>query len=465
MNLKNVKIPLLILLFAVVAGCASRFDAGNVRNLHATNFSKDLEEHAAIVLPPDRPLGLSDCIQIAIENNLELEQARINQRLAELNRKIAFTYFLPQINVEMTHAVMDKQPTRIIGGAAAPVSDKTVTETVITAQQAVFVPETWFLYEAFRGGEDISDRVRQRTEDQIRLQVTALYFAALSHEAAGEAIASGLEQARSLAAETGALALEGMVMPSHVAQSLALVRAQEAGLAANRRSLQETQSALLEAMGLSPAAAIHLKPETPLVVEDQDLPDQILTAMLSRPELFIADRNIDIETQKTRMAIAAFLPDLIGFASFTHTTDSFLKYSDSWMFGAAGVLSVFEGFRNVYEYRASGIREEKARIQREQACLRIILEVMLARSRYDQAIEYGDVAIYELTAARERLTETDARWREGLLLPSERLDAFTRHAAAQANLAAADFRKQVAAATLLDVMGQSRKEEDSGNAH
>jgi outer membrane protein TolC len=135
------------------------------------------------------------------------------------------------------------------------------------------------------------------------------------------------------------------------------------------------------------------------------------------------------------------------------------------MFGAAGVLSVFEGFRNVYEYRASGVREEKARIQREQACLRIMLEVVLARSRYDQAIEYGDVAIYELTAARERLTETDARWREGLLLPSERLDAFTRHAAAQANLAAADFRKQVAAATLLDVMGRSRNEEDSENAH
>lgn len=456
---------MLIGLLLVASGCGPRFDAGNVRNRHAADYSAELAKRAGAVLAPDKVLGLSDCIRIALGNNLDLEQARINQRLAELDRKIAFTYFFPQISLEMTHAAMDRQPARIIGGTAAPVSDRTVTETVIKAQQAVFVPETWFLYEAFKGGEDISDRVRQRTEDQIRLQVTALYFAALSHGAAGEAIASGLEQTRSLLTETEALAAEGMVMPSHVAQARALVRAQEASLAGNRRNLRETQSALLEAMGMSPAAAIDLKPETPIVVEDQDLPDQILTAMLARPELFIADRTIDIHKQKTRMAIAAFLPDIIGFTSFTHTSDSFLKYSNSWMFGAAGVLSVFEGFRNVYEYRSAGVREEVARIQREQACLRIMFEVMLARSRYDQALEYCDVAIYELTAARERLTETEARWREGLLLPSEQLDAVTRHAAARANLAAADFRKQVAAATLLDVMGRSRKGEDGENVH
>jgi len=68
MNLKNAAIPLLILLFAAVAGCVSRFDAGNVRNRHTADFSAEIEERAAMVLPPDRPLGLSDCIQIAIKN-------------------------------------------------------------------------------------------------------------------------------------------------------------------------------------------------------------------------------------------------------------------------------------------------------------------------------------------------------------------------------------------------------------
>jgi outer membrane protein TolC len=450
---------LLILLFSATSACAPRFDAADVRNRHAETFSEELAERTGAAIP-DEALGLAGCIRIALENNLDLEQARINRRLAELDRKIAFSYFMPQVSVQTVYASMDQQPTRIIGGMPAPVSDRTLTETIITAQQGVFIPQTWFLYEAFKGGEDISEWVRQRTRAQIRLQVTALYFAALSYEAAGEAIAAGLDQARSVLEETESLAFEGLVMPSHAAQVRALVRAQEATLARNTRILKETKSALLEAMGVSPAAILLLKAETPIVIEDADLPDQILEAMLNRPELFIADRTIDVHKQHTRMAIARFLPDIIGFASFTHTTDSFLKYGNSWMFGAAGVLSVFEGFRNINEYKAAGIREDKARIQREQAFLRIMFEVILARSRYDQAVEDYEVADYELTAARLLMMETDARWYEGLLLISGRMDPVTRHAAARANLAVADFQKQVAAATLLDVMGRSVEEED-----
>ncbi len=91
-----------------------------------------------------------------------------------------------------------------------------------------------------------------------------------------------------------ALRREGLAMPSQVEQIRTLVVAQEAGLAANHRLQRETKSELLETMGLSPMGTIMLKAETPLIVADQDLPDQILQAMLKRPELHIADRTIEI---------------------------------------------------------------------------------------------------------------------------------------------------------------------------
>lgn len=250
-------------------------------------------------------------------------------------------------------------------------------------------------------------------------------------------------------------------MPSQVEQMRTIFLAQQVNLTENTRMQTEARSALLEAMGLSPFAAIHLKAGAPLTVEKQDLADQILKAMLQRPEMYITDTAIEIRKDDVRMAISRFLPTISVFGEFSHSTNSFFKFSDIWTFGVSGVLNVFDGFANIYAYQAAKQRKAQAFIAREQTCMQIMLEVIRARSQYERSLDNLQLAEQELVAAKAFLGETQSKWREGLLLTSERLNAVTRHSAATANVLAAGFQTQVAAATLLDVMGVSPE----GNAH
>ena len=446
---------------AMIAACVAIFltgcnvDFAKIRREHAEKFPNELAAKTSLEITPGQSLNLDDCIRIALADNLDVQTSRIDRRLAELDRKIAFSNFLPHISVGINYHETGRQQAIKTAAGYSSTSDRAITDSVLSTQQNIFAPETWFLYDAYVKGEGVSELIARRTRDIIRLQVTTLYFACLSQEHRSEAIKASVEQAGEMLREVESLHREGLAMPSQVEQIRTLAMAQEANLAENQRTQRETRSALLEAMGLSPMAEIKLKRQTPLKVTERELADQILQAMLQRPELHISDRTIEIRKDETRMAIAQFLPKIAGFSDLSYNSNSYLKYANMWTFGVSGVLSVFDGFSNVFEYKAAKERQKQAGIDREQMCIKIMLEVIRARSQYEQALDQQRLARQELTAARTLLGETQAQWREGLLMTSERLEATARHITAQANASVAEFQVQVASATLLDVMGAS----------
>jgi len=445
----------LVVMCAVVLPAGCQVDSEKVRREHAAAYSSELETKTAAALGGQESLGLEACIRIALENNLDVASVRISRRLAGLDRKIAFSNFLPLVDAGCTHYASSKQQAIGLGGRFQSTSDRTINETTVSVQEGILAPETWFLYEAYVRGEDISKLVERRTRDMIRLQVTMLYYSCLSQAEYEKVLASSVEQSRALEKEVEALVREGVAMASQLEGVRALVRAQESDLAGNQRSQRKTRAALLEAMGLSPAGEIALKRETPTVVKEEELADQILYAMLNRPELYVADRTIEVRKAETKIAIAQFLPKLSGFADYTHSSNSYLKYSNLWTLGVSSVLTVFDGFKNVAEYEAAREREKQAGVDRERACLQIMLEVIEARLQYDQAVEQQKVAEQDLAASETLLKETEAKWREGLLMSSERLEATTRHAGAVANVSVAAFQTEVTSAALKNVMGDS----------
>jgi len=64
----------------------------------------------------------------------------------------------------------------------------------------------------------------------------------------------------------------------------------------------------------------------------------------------------------------------------------------------------------------------------------------------------------EADASAGSLREIQAQWDEGLVTSSDKLKAVSRNATAEANLALVNYQYQVAAASMIDVMGLSGKE-------
>ena len=200
----------------------------------------------------------------------------------------------------------------------------------------------------------------------------------------------------------------------------------------------------------------QLWPFSPAV--QRELSEDILEALINRLELHIDDRTLEIRKQEIRNAIAAFLPQLFGIGSFSSSSDSFLRYSNVWSYGVSTILSVFDGFQNLFGYRAAREREKAAFIEREQTCMMIMLEVFSARNRAEQASDQLQVANMNASTAEESFREARAQWNEGLLQLSEILEAASYRDQARFIVTVVKYQQQVTLATLADVLGRTRKE-------
>lgn len=438
-------------------GCATT-DFNQIRTEHAEEFPAELAQKTQDLVNVDEPLDLDACIDIALENNLDIKVAEINGNLAEIDRKIAFSNFLPYVEVQVVRVNNDEQQLQKAMGNYLAMADQNITQSVISAQLAVFSPQVWYLYSAYKKGEDIQDLVTERVRQAIRLQTTALYMACLSQETSGKAIEASVEQASALVKQMEAFYREGLILKSDLDSANVFLTSQENNLLDNRRLQKSTKAELMEAMGLFPLSDIRLAGAPSLYVADEDLTQQIYKALINRPEMKISDRNIAIREDAVKIAVANFLPGVGLFTEYTTSSNSFQYYESIWSYGIAGVLTVFDGFANIQEYKAAKQERSQAMIEREQQCLKIILEVIKARDLLDKAEDMRTLLSKDAEASAGALREIQAQWEEGLVTSSDRLKTVSRNATAEANLALADYQYQVAAASMIDVLGLSGKE-------
>lgn len=438
-------------------GCAST-DFKQTRTRNAEEFSKAIAQKSHDLIKASEPLDLDSCIKIALDNNMDIKIADIKGKLAGINRNIAFSYFLPYVDVQVTRMNNNEQQMMKVMGTTLAMADQNITQSVISAQLAIFNPQTWFLYSAYKKGEDIQLLVAERVRQAIKLQVTALYMACLSQETSGRAIEASTEQARALVKQMEAFQREGLILKSDLEEAKVFLISQQNNLKDNLRLEKSTKAELMEAMGLSPLADISLKGVPSLTVMDEELTQQIYDAMINRPEMKISDRNIAVKEDAVKIAIAGFFPVAGLFTQYTNSSNSYYYYENIWSYGVSGVLSVFDGFANIQNYKAAKQERGQAMIEREQSCLKIMLEVIKARDLLDKAKDIKTLLSKEADASRIALKEVQAQWDEGQVTSSDKLKAVSRNATAQANLTLADYQYQVAAAAMIDVMGLSEKE-------
>ncbi len=436
-------------------GCSTDFE--KMRREHAADFQEKYDEKTGKIVRT-KPLGLKECIDIALVNNLQIKAGRINERIASLDRKIAFSNFLPEITFSYTRTGTDEPSVVESGPNATQFSDQHLDRTMVTVQQPIFLPQAWFMYSLRLKGEEISKLVTERTRQLIMLEVIINYYTCLSWESVEAYSNASVVEIETLLGEVKALVREGMVLPSRRKEVETLLQSRRHSLRRSRQSQKEAKAKLLAAMGLSPLHPLALRSERPLHIAEASLEELVIQAMLNRLELKIADRAMAVSKDRTKIVLAEFLPQIIGTGGFTHSSDSYLKYPDVWSYGLSAVLSVFDGFRTINAYKQAKEEEKKAFIEREQQCLSVMLEVQQAYHQYSIIDSLLAIAEKEYAAAEEKLREANALWREGLFTASKKLEALTRFERACVACRVAHYYRQVTIATLYNVLGTSTDE-------
>jgi outer membrane protein TolC len=302
-------------------------------------------------------------------------------------------------------------------------------------------------------GEEISELVTEYTQQMIELQVTSLYYYCLSLRESIAALQSQIAAAESLAAQLRSLVEEGMLSSWRADEAAVFVRSLRNDLQKTRDTLQQTRGDLLMAMGLSPLATIELGEPQNDPPPQGPLEDLIYQAMLNHPQLKIADRVVAIEEEKVKIAIAAFLPRLYGFATHTTTTDSQIVDTRYWMAGLSGTLSIFNGFANINSYEAAKQSLEKAFLEREQQTLTLMAEMQRAYLNLQTAANDKVLAEKNLAVAQARHDEMAERWKEGLVTSTDLLSVLASRDQARMGVMMASYHYQVSVATMRQVMG------------
>lgn len=445
---------LISLATVILTGCSS-FDGRRIRQEHAETYPKRLAEIIEDVLAEYQKLDLNDCIQIALENNLLVKSAEIQQSIAKLEQKVSFANFLPVVNLEYQKTWWDPQPKSRFGATSITMYDKDVREITWNIQMSIFNPATWFLYSMHTRGYEIAELVTDYTRQAIVLQVSAQYFQCLSLERMLKTLESQVMAAETLEKELTAHRQEGLVTAWQANQGNVLVLTRRTELRQIQRSLEQAKAELVANMGLSPTSDVTLELQMPLEVPEGSLDELIAEALLSHPSLAIADRQIAIEKEKIKAAITSFLPQLVGFANRVDTSDSHQIFTNYWMGSLSAVVTVFNGFANINYYQAAKEYQKDAFIQREQATLTLMLQVIRASDQVQTADDQMKLAKAINEVAAEHLSEVKQQYEQGLVQASDMLLMIAETDKAQIQYLQARLQYQTSIAVLINVMGKT----------
>ena len=434
------------------AGCSS-FDGKAVREKHTKDYQQSLAEETNSVLSQKEVFDLNDCIQIALENGLQVKAAKIQQQIAKLERKISFSSFLPVINLSYDYTRWNRQPKVKTATATMATHDQTVKEITWQMEMSIFDPSTWFLYAMHQRGEESAQLVTKYTEQMTVLEITVNYYHCLTLQQAQQAMRSQLNATEELEKEIGEFFKEGLVTQWQYEQAQVAVLVRRTELNRLEYAIKQAKADLLVSMGISPLADISLKIEEPLQAPTEPLEDLVCKALLENPQLYISDLQIAIAEEKVKIALAAFLPRLTIFANRTNTSDSYQLYQDLWRYGFTGTMAIFNGFANINEYKAAKERKKASFIDREQQTLALILQVYKAYLNLENAKEETLLAQKAFDAESKHFNEINNKWKEGLVQGSDMLSVTADKDNAQMELMNSNFNLQVCIATLQNVMG------------
>lgn len=419
------------------------------------DFQETLKEQMPEKIRLEQEMTLDECIQLALKNNAQVKISEINRRIAKFEKNISFSNFFPQINAEFQVVNYDRQPMVNLGPLSTAMQDQTLRMTTIQLQLPIFAPATWFLYDLRSKGVNISNLVKDYTCQMIALQTTALYFQILALENMEKTLQLQVDSANKLMEQINAFYEEGMITQSQKEQALLFKQARERDLRQCRQEIDTVKAQFNTVIGISPLIKIKLSQQANIPFPKGDIEELILTALKNHPRILIEDRKVEISEDEIKLAITNFLPLIGGFSQWQYTSNSYTMYSQSVLTGLQGVLTLFNGFANIQQYRIARAKREKSFLEREETSLSVMSGVIRAKANWEKAKEDLKLAEQAYTYYKEKYRETNEKWNEGLVTEVDIITAQNELSIAEINLINARIQEQIAIAVLWNSTGKT----------
>lgn len=460
MKLKN----LIIILSLLIVGCSN----SQVREEKLVTVQEEreyLEKYGPT-------LSLDETLEIARERNLDLRIKELEREIATLDKKIAFGNFLPSVTLGGSYTRMDDDLNIEMGLNIPPISfgqmqislpssletkliDESFYTTGVMAQIPIFVPSTWYLYSARQKGEDISKLAESFADKMLQLQVMSEYFYILALESERDTLLNNLKSSKELEKKVEtSLKVEG-VLEWELKKVKALVESQEIALNKNERDLRIAKMKLKRTLNLNMQEDIKLEKIVSVEKELPSLEECVYKALNGNEILQMREKGQEINEDLKKIAITNFLPKIVLGGGYINNSNQTLADPDFLFGNVTGVISIFNGFKNVNEYKKAVRREKIGELTLEKEFMTTVLEVTKAYENVKTTQELWSMAKLNYEAEVGKLNQRSVERRVEMIGDEEYYKALAEYNEALSLKEKVQYQYEMALGALSIAMGEN----------
>ncbi len=384
-------------------------------------------------------LTLKESLEIALQNNREIHQAKEKIGEARAKKKEAFTYFLPTLGTSSSFTQLDEESTLSISGfPSITMTDQQLYDLNLNLTQSLFTGgKLTALYRQAKEAVSAAKANYKKVEIDLIFKVEKAYYNILKAEKICAVGKEAVEQIKAHLKVVENFYKVGMV------PKVDLLKA-EVQLADIKQKLVEAENGL-ELAKTSFNNLLNRDLSIPVelvdITEYQSrggfkLKDSIEKAFSLRPELSAQKINLKIVKESLRIAKSEYLPTISLITNYDHEKGSEIpidKWQNSWNAAIMVELDIWNWGRTKEK-----VKQAKSIISQNQDSLFLLekgieLEVRNAYLNLQSAEKRILVTEKAVEQSKESFRMTELRFKEGMATSTDVLDATTLRSQAETN--------------------------------
>ena len=421
-----------------------------------------------VPLPPTAPaatdnvaaaplVSLADAVRAALSRGREARIAEQDVRIAAEGRSRARARYFPRVDAGADYTALSEPPSIFIQGQQVQTMDQEVTRARVTAEQTIYdFGKTSSRVSQAEARSGAAEGQANATRARVAMDAIAAFLSAKRAEELGTVARESLDTARGHRKVANDQYELGVVARNDVLAADVQVANAEATVIAAENRVELSRSRLALAMGYPGHKAVAPEPgDFPVApAATPSLEDSLRAAASMRPELRAQAASVREAEASASAARSEFAPTLFGQGGYSYETNSLNPFKSVFSVLVGGKVNLFAGGGDSAARREALLTADRRKEGLDLLGDEIALELKTAHLAIVEADKKGAVAEVAVARAEENLRIQDDRYKEGLAISTEVLDAETLLTRAKVDHRNASFDLAEARYRLLYVRGE-----------
>ena len=404
------------------------------------------------------PLSLEDARKYALAHNKVLANAGLAVDEAGSRLRETIAQGLPQVSATVDYNNFFGSTASLGAFPGMMIEFNPTSNLSVSVGQLIFSGSYIVGIQTAKLFREVTETSLEKTELEIRAQVTQAYQLALVSQEYRKILGANLDNIRDLLGKTRALVDVGVAEEVDYDQLTVQVSMLDDAVRAADRQVELSLNMLRLQMGMDAAQEITLTDDLNRIISGSDYRSSLGTpfSLQDNPDFRMMSLQTGMAGKQVQLQRAAYLPTLTGFYNFT---EKLLKpefdITPNHVIGLNLSIPIFESGVRKHRVQQARINLEVAENQQELLSQQLKIQEKQLRFNLNTAIEQYESQLKNLEVARRVYRNFDNKFRQGMVSSLDMITANNNYLQAENSYVSALMQlleAQVALETLLNTL-------------